>query len=553
VLEFSWQQTLLRDQMVFAHDLLETDDGWLILSTMHVGQGLMRIMLQKTDIFGNVIWDQTLGNKKNYMGSRMIRSSDGNFVIMGETDNYSEEVGIVLFKVRDDGKKMWEKFYTMKSNTLGRSIVETCNEGFLIAGATQISIEDILYNSGQAQACLLYTDSYGNKLWDKTFQGVRHDFFLDIKVLSDNSYLLTGRSSSYSDGDMDLYLVHLAPFVHDLPFISVYPDEIHFGVLEKNAVSPFQVIYISNEGLGNLNGYVIPDQEWIRTSDNSFIIPTYGFLALMVSIDTKDMNEGNYSGKITFQTNGGMEEVFVHCNVIDNSPVLNVEPKEIDLGILIERNKVPFRLSISNQGRKNLLGQISTKNDWIEIEKTNFFSNRLEVSFKANLAKLKNGKHQGDIFIQSNGGEKTIPVLLECRFPVMLIVLTIGNSSVMVNNDIVLIDPDNTEVVPVIRNGRTLVPLRFLSELFGAHVTWNADEKTILLDCPTKEITVFLTVNHPEATVNHEQIMLDVPPMIIQNRVFVPLRFLAETFGAEIRVETSNPGEALKIILIYER
>ncbi len=163
--EILWKQKLAKGWMVTTHDILETyDEKLLILSTTHVGGGQLRIKLQKINKNGRIIWSRIYGDKKNYMGCSIIYTSDHQYLIMGETDAYDDQVGIVLIKIDQNGDKIWERFFQKHGNTIGRSIVETCNHGFLIAGSTNITIDDMLYYAGNANGYLLFVDSFGSKI-----------------------------------------------------------------------------------------------------------------------------------------------------------------------------------------------------------------------------------------------------------------------------------------------------------------------------------------------------------------------------------------------------
>ncbi len=548
------QKIIEVDVMISAHDIIhDSRHGFFLLTTAHASRGIMRMRLHKLDFQGEVLWTRTYGERNNYMACSIIETYDDHLLIMGETDAFGNEVGISMFKIDLEGNIKWEKFHSLEGNTIGRSIIETCNHGFLITGATNVSLDDMLYSDGKSKGFLLFTDSFGNKLWDRTFGGNRHDFFLNILVLSDDSYVLTGRSSSFSRNlDMDLYMIHLDTFIYNYPVMSIYPNKIYFGVVERNSLPLYQMVYISNDGLGNLSGYITLEETWIVSLDQSFIIPTFGFLALPINLDTTQMSEGNYSGKITLVTNGGNASIEVHCSIIDNAPFLKVVPEKIDFGSITQRKKITANLQLLNEGRKNLFGQISSSESWIELSHERFFSNDFELDITINPSQMRNGKHQGKIIIQSSGGNMTIEVAIRCDFPVIVLILTIGKAEALVNNQKVLIDASNPQVVPVILDGRTLVPLRFLSEIFGAQVHWNAEHKTIYMQCEAKEISILLQVNNNEAVINDHVLVLDVPPMIIENRVFVPLRFLAESFGADVAVDQSKTNEAMKIIIHYE-
>ncbi len=314
-----------------------------------------------------------------------------------------------------------------------------------------------------------------------------------------------------------------------------------------------RIVYISNDGLGNLNGYINSLEPWINTTDSTFIIPTFGFLALPVSVDPKQMKEGNYTGAISLQTNGGDAEIEIFVDIIDNSPYLNVAPSYLDFGIIQSREVLKQNLRISNQGRQNLFGSLQSSQAWLKVSQDRFMSNQIDLEVEIDPSRLRNGLHEADLIIQSNGGNQKVPIRVECRFQVITLLLTIGKNEAILNQEKLPIDPNNPHVVPLIRQGRTLVPLRFLAEVFGALVAWNPDLKTIQLENAPKKISIWLQVNNTEAKINTKPVLLDVPPMIIENRVFVPLRFLAEAFDAEVNIDQSNKEQAMTIVIRYEK
>ena len=75
----------------------------------------------------------------------------------------------------------------------------------------------------------------------------------------------------------------------------------------------------------------------------------------------------------------------------------------------------------------------------------------------------------------------------------------------------------------------------FESEAFGAEVQWDAATRSIRIYLPGKEIRITLQVNNTIGRVNNAIIKLDAPPQIIAGRTMVPLRFIAEAFGAQVK------------------
>jgi len=91
---------------------------------------------------------------------------------------------------------------------------------------------------------------------------------------------------------------------------------------------------------------------------------------------------------------------------------------------------------------------------------------------------------------------------------------------------------------PLIVNGRTLVPLRGVFEAMDITVDYDAQNRTITSTKGSQ--TLLMTLGSRKAFVNGREILLDVPPQIMNDRAFVPARFIAESFGAEVAWDGPN-------------
>lgn len=88
---------------------------------------------------------------------------------------------------------------------------------------------------------------------------------------------------------------------------------------------------------------------------------------------------------------------------------------------------------------------------------------------------------------------------------------------------------------PVIKEGRTLIPVRAISEAMGADVAWNAEDKTVTITKDDKVIVFNLTEN--KVYVDEAEITIDVPAEVMNNRTMVPLRFIAEQLGLNVEYD----------------
>lgn len=90
----------------------------------------------------------------------------------------------------------------------------------------------------------------------------------------------------------------------------------------------------------------------------------------------------------------------------------------------------------------------------------------------------------------------------------------------------------NTQNHAYLKDGVTMVPLRDIGDILGAEVGWNQNTSTATAELNNK--TVAITKGKKTATVNGKSQKLAESATIVRDRIFVPLRFLAETFGANV-------------------
>ncbi|MGZ4032801.1 MAG: ABC transporter substrate-binding protein [Tumebacillaceae bacterium] len=89
------------------------------------------------------------------------------------------------------------------------------------------------------------------------------------------------------------------------------------------------------------------------------------------------------------------------------------------------------------------------------------------------------------------------------------------------------------DVDPFVKNDRTLVPLRGIFESLGVTVTWTPD-KPLLIVATKGSTTITMTMNSNVAYINGQKVTLDVPATVKNDRTFVPVRFISEAMGADV-------------------
>ena len=132
----------------------------------------------------------------------------------------------------------------------------------------------------------------------------------------------------------------------------------------------------------------------------------------------------------------------------------------------------------------------------------------------------------------------TIPVLAEGSYIKVFI-----NGKLLINTSIVDSRPE--ELTSILENNRTLTPINLISGELGLDVEYLEDGKIIKIK--KDDVTIELEIGSVNAKVNGKQVELDIKPLIKDNNIFVPLRFMAETLGEKVIWDGEN-----KIVLVGE-
>lgn len=88
------------------------------------------------------------------------------------------------------------------------------------------------------------------------------------------------------------------------------------------------------------------------------------------------------------------------------------------------------------------------------------------------------------------------------------------------------------DTAPVIIDGRTLIPVRGVSEAMGGNVNWNNDTKTVTITLGSNKVE--MTIDSKTAYFNNKAQTLDIAPVVLNGRTMLPARFIAESFGFDV-------------------
>jgi len=199
-----WNKTYGGLSSEAAYSVVQTSDGGYAIAgyTMSFGAGSIDFWLVKTDEYGNMSWSKTYGGAGPEVANSVVQTSDGGYAIAGYTSSYGAGLeDFWLVKTDSAGTVQWNKTYGGTSDEVANSVVQTDDGGYAIAGYT------FFYGPGAYDFLLVKTDSAGNMQWSKTYGGARADMGRSMVQTSDGGYALAGDTYSYGAGSNDFWLV----------------------------------------------------------------------------------------------------------------------------------------------------------------------------------------------------------------------------------------------------------------------------------------------------------------------------------------------------------
>lgn len=208
--ESQWQKTFGGSNYDAGFSIQQTSDGGFIIAgtTDSFGTGSSDLYLIKTEPNGNLLWQKSLGGD---YGLSVQQTTDGGFIIAGSTGTFGAEgyADVHLVKTDPNGNLLWQKIFDRDYWDEGRSVLQTPDGGFIIAGFSGPGITDVY---------LIRTDSAGNLLWQETFGGISYDRGFSVQKTTDGGLIIAGSTDSFGAGHYDVYLIKLAGILGDLDY-----------------------------------------------------------------------------------------------------------------------------------------------------------------------------------------------------------------------------------------------------------------------------------------------------------------------------------------------
>lgn len=256
---FEWQNTYGQDDWDFGYWAEQTSDGGYVLCGESYRPGKnSQAYLVRTDAAGDTLWTRTFGGSGEDAFKEVHQTSDGGFVAAGYATGIAGDKDFFLVKTDALGNENWEKTYGSIANDSCSSLALCADGGFLLGGT-----RDTL---GKHRTYLVKTDNAGNEMLHKTeMAGLGNRSISRIRETVEGHYAYTQISDQGGFGGQEIYLIKYDPTGNWYPFVSTFggnKDEEAYDFVQ-NADSGYTLVgYTETFGAG-------PDNIFIARTDKS--------------------------------------------------------------------------------------------------------------------------------------------------------------------------------------------------------------------------------------------------------------------------------------------
>lgn len=227
-----WQRSLGGSEEDRAFSVQQTTDGGYIVAgssrsnngDVTGNQGNMDYWVVKLDAAGTLQWQRSLGGAAGETANAVRQTTDGGYIVAGYTESTGGDVtgnkGLSdywVVKLNNSGGLLWQKTYGGRQADVARSVKQTTDGGYILAGYSTSDNGDITTPRGNLDYWVVKINSGGTLQWQKSMGGHLTDDPITVEPTADGGYIVAGMTES-PGGDVsgnhgwyEAWLVKLAP------------------------------------------------------------------------------------------------------------------------------------------------------------------------------------------------------------------------------------------------------------------------------------------------------------------------------------------------------
>jgi len=225
-----WTKTFGGSNDDIANSIIQTNDNGYIVAgysssidgDVNGNHGGNDYWILKLDEIGDTLWTKSLGGSSDDFAKSINQTSDGGYIIAGYSYSIDGDVSenhgnrdYWIIKLNEIGDTIWTKTFGGTNHDIANSIIQTNDSSYIIAGYTSSINGDVSENHGVNDYWIIKLNATGDTIWTKSFGGTADDKAISIDKTSNSGYIIGGYSSSIdgdingNHGDFDYWIVKL--------------------------------------------------------------------------------------------------------------------------------------------------------------------------------------------------------------------------------------------------------------------------------------------------------------------------------------------------------
>jgi uncharacterized delta-60 repeat protein len=205
--EMAWRLMLGGEKVDEGKAIIRTSDGNLMVlgSTKSYAKNYDRdLYVVKVSAQGNVIWEESFGGDRDEFAGGIAETDDGGAIVVGDTTSYGKGYkDIYIAKLDKNGKVVSSFIVGGNKEDSAQALTRTKDGNMVLVGYRETG------RSGNTDFFIMKIDQNGKKIWSQTYGGDRSDRLNGVTATEDGGIVATGSTYSYNSENTDLSVMKL--------------------------------------------------------------------------------------------------------------------------------------------------------------------------------------------------------------------------------------------------------------------------------------------------------------------------------------------------------